>query len=272
MPPTISIPRFLLPLRSPIWSLSPKTTIRNVSSKPPKKNASKKSPKPLVLEKPSKFNPPSHPARLRKEAPRYPGPQLNAEEIARQSVKKYPNMMPAEGTFMHWFITNKSIHIWITLGTLSTLAGSVWITNFKRDSPFGDMLPQWPQLFLHPIAFTRTCFEVLHLHTAHVTAETTERRKHKVEDVAKRAAYRKAHGLDKDQGFGGWTAKTDEEIMGPGIKLGGEKEAEIAEIAESAELGVEGQGREGEKKVVYEKQFSGKKWLGIWMKPIWDET
>jgi len=39
--------------------------------------------------------------------------------------------------------------------------------------------------------------EVLRLHTAHVTAETMERRKHKVEDVAKRAAYRKAHGLDQ---------------------------------------------------------------------------
>ncbi|TGO30861.1 hypothetical protein BPAE_0003g01470 [Botrytis paeoniae] len=260
MSSTASIPRFLLPLRSPLWSLSSKTTIRNASTKS-KTNASKKSPKPLVLEKPTKFNPPSHPARLRKDPPRYPGPQLSAEEIARQSVKKYPNMMPPEGTFMHWFLNNKSIHIWIALGTLSTLAGGVWITNFKRDSPFGDMLPEWPQLFLHPIAFTRTCYEVLQLHTVHVTAETMERRKHKVEDVAKRAAYRKAHGLDKDEGFGGWTAKTDREILGPGIKLGHEKEAEIAETAEG---GVEGNGKEGEKKVVYEKQFSGKKWLGIW--------
>ncbi|EDN91585.1 hypothetical protein SS1G_00988 [Sclerotinia sclerotiorum 1980 UF-70] len=170
MPPPSTIPRFLLPRRSPLWSLSTKTTIRNASSKS-KNNTSKQSGKPLVLEKPTKFNPPSHPARIRKDPPRYPGPQLSAEEIARQS------------------------------GTLSTLAGGVWITNFKRDSPFGDMLPEWQLLFLHPIAFTRTCYEVLQLHTAHVTAETMERRKHKVEDVAKRAAYRKAHGLDKDQGY-----------------------------------------------------------------------
>lgn len=114
MPPATSIPRFLLPLRSPLWSLSPKTIIRNASSKS-KNNASKKPSKPLVLEKPSKFNPPSHPARIRKDPPRYPGPQLSAEEIARQSVKKYPNMMPPEGTFMHWFLNNKSIHIWIAL-------------------------------------------------------------------------------------------------------------------------------------------------------------
>lgn len=115
------------------------------------------------------------------------------------------------------------------------------------------MLPEWNQLFLHPIAFTNTCLEVLRLHTAHVTAETTERRKHKVEDVAKRAAYRKAHGLDKDTGFGGWTAKSDDEVLGPGIKLGDEEEHRIAETAEGKE-----------KKVAYEKKFSGKKWLGIW--------
>lgn len=114
MPPIASIPRFLLPLRSPLWSLSPKTTIRNASSKP-KNSASKKPSKLLVLEKPSKFNPPSHPARLRKDPPRYPGPQLSAEEIARQSVRKYPNMMPPEGTFMHWFLNDKYIHVWITL-------------------------------------------------------------------------------------------------------------------------------------------------------------
>ncbi|QSZ32808.1 hypothetical protein DSL72_002388 [Monilinia vaccinii-corymbosi] len=254
MSPTTSIPRFLLPLwRPPLCSLSPKSTIRNASAKS-KLNASKQSSRPL-LEKPSKFNPPSHPTRIRKDPPRYPGPQLSADEIARQSVKKYPNMMPPEGTFMHWFLNNKSIHIWIALGTLTALAGGVWITNFKRDSPFGDMLPEWSQLFLHPIAFTRTCLEVLKLHTAHVTAETMERRKHKVDDVAKRAAYRKAHGLDKDTGFGGWTAKADEEVTGPGMKLGEKEEAKIAETAG---------GEEGEKRVVYEKQFSGKKWLGIW--------
>ncbi|KAM3066792.1 hypothetical protein ACMFMG_011861 [Clarireedia jacksonii] len=263
MAPTTSIPRFLLPLRSPLWSLSPKTTIRHASKKstPAKKGPNGPS-KPLVLEQPTKFVPPSHPARLRRDAPRYPGPQLSAEEIARQSVKKYPNMMPPPGTFMHWFLNNKSIHIWIALGTLSTLAGGVFVSNFKRDSPFGDMLPHWTQLFVHPIAFTRTVIEVLRLHTAHVTAETMERRKHKVEDVAKRAAYRKAHGLDQDQGFGGWTAKTDSEVLGPAIKLGDDKIAGEA-VGMATEVPSDAHGEE-EKKIVLEKKFSGKKWLGIW--------
>jgi hypothetical protein len=86
--------------------------MRNASNQ--KKNSNSKS-KPLVLEKPSKFTPPSHPARLRKQGPRYPGPQLSDEEIARQTTKKYPNMMPPEGSFMHWFMNNKTIHMWITL-------------------------------------------------------------------------------------------------------------------------------------------------------------
>jgi hypothetical protein len=103
MPPTTSIPRFLLPQRGAIWRTrlsiptSTSLTIRSASNK--KKNSTSK---PLVLEKPSKFVPPSHPARLRKE-------------IARQTKKKYPNMMPPEGSFMHWFMMNKTIHMWITL-------------------------------------------------------------------------------------------------------------------------------------------------------------
>lgn len=116
MPPPTPIPRFLLPQRSAIWRTrlaipsSTFLTIRNASTKKkPQKS------KPLVLEKPAKFNPPSHPARLRKEAPRYPGPQLSDEEVARQKSKKYPNMMPPEGSFMHWFMTNKTIHMWISL-------------------------------------------------------------------------------------------------------------------------------------------------------------
>jgi hypothetical protein len=111
------------------------------------------------------------------------------------------------------------------------------------------MLPPWSQLFLHPIKFTRTCVEVLRLHTAHVTAETQERRKKKVEDVQKRSAYRKAHGLEKDEGFGGWTAKSDEQLLGPGIPLG---EMEVKE----------GESTAGQ--VAREKRPPVRKWLGIW--------
>ena len=96
-------------------------------------------------------------------------------------------------------------------------------------------------------SFTRTVLEVLRLHQAHVTAETQEKRKQKVEDVQKRSAYRKAHGLEKDEGFGGWTAKSDEQLLGPGIPL--------SEGAKEGELATEQVPRE--RKPI-------KKWLGIW--------
>jgi hypothetical protein len=121
MPPTTPIPRFLLPQAGMLWrnhippSQSNTLFIRTLSKQAaPKKSTTTSSNKPLVLEKPSKFNPPSHGARIRREAPRYPGPSLSAEEKAAQERKKYPNMMPSQGTFMYWFIHNRGIHLWIT--------------------------------------------------------------------------------------------------------------------------------------------------------------
>jgi hypothetical protein len=106
------------------------------------------------------------------------------------------------------------------------------------------MLPSWTQLFFHPIAFFRTFFEVLRLNSEHNTAETMERRKRKVEDVQKRAAYRKAHGLENDETFGGWTAKSDNQLLGPAIPVG------------------DGEGGSSEEVVRPKKPL--KKWLGIW--------
>ena len=80
------------------------------------------------------------------------------------------------------------------------------INRFKSTSPFAYMLPPFRDIFTHPITFASTYAEVLKLHTAHQSAETAERRKRKVEDVEKRAEYRKAHGLE-GEGLGGWTAK-----------------------------------------------------------------
>ena len=139
-----------------------------------------------------------------------------------------------------------------TQGTLFTMAATVFITNFKRDSPFADMIPRWTQFILHPIKYTRTILEIVKLHQDHITAETQERRKRKVEDVAKRSAYRKAHGLE-NEGFGGWTAKSNDELLGPAIPLG--------EGVKAAELATE-QVPTTERAPTERKPI--KKWLGIW--------
>lgn len=123
---TATIPRFLLPQRGLIWQARTFTISTSVrSARHASSKAVPKSSKPRVLEKPDKFNPPSHGAKLRKEAKRYPGPPLSAQELAAQKTKQYPNMMPPEGSFMHWFITNRSIHIYITL--VSRVYWGVWM-------------------------------------------------------------------------------------------------------------------------------------------------
>lgn len=72
--------------------------------------------KPRVLGKPLKYNPPSHPSRINQPPPRnFPGPQMSPEKIEERKNKRYPHMMPPEGSFMFWFLTNKYIHMCICL-------------------------------------------------------------------------------------------------------------------------------------------------------------
>lgn len=59
------------------------------------------------------------------------------------------------------------------------------------------------------------------MHVAYVSNETAERRRQRVEDVKKRAEYRKAHGMEGgDEVLGGWTAREDGREMGPALREG----------------------------------------------------
>ena len=113
------VPRFLLPRRyllsynqlgRPVipWQVGRHTI-------PISRNASASTSKPRVLEKPTKFNPPSHGKRVKEELPRHYGPQLTREQKAEQQTKQYPHMMPPEGTWMYWFLTSRGIHTFICL-------------------------------------------------------------------------------------------------------------------------------------------------------------
>lgn len=91
--------------------------IRRASSKPGESRR--------VLEKPAKFNPPSHGSRLRKGAggssphiPRHYGPALGAEEKAQQSRRHYPGLMAPKGTWAHWVWHSKLLHTCITMASL----------------------------------------------------------------------------------------------------------------------------------------------------------
>ena len=117
---TAAIPRYLLPR----LDLSSLRKTRLLSYAAPRcefqyRNAASNSTssKPRVLEKPTKFYPPSHPQRLAKRTvPRqYPGPPLSQAQKQEQKVKKYPHMMPGEGTFMFWFLNSRMLHMGICL-------------------------------------------------------------------------------------------------------------------------------------------------------------
>ncbi|KAH9907986.1 hypothetical protein F4778DRAFT_456092 [Xylariomycetidae sp. FL2044] len=160
--------------------------------------------KPIVLEKPERFNPPSHGSRLPRSIPKHYGGGPTAEEVQAQSAKSYPGLPPPPNTWAHWFINSRGIHLFITLGTLSSLAIYTFAANFQEKSRFADMIPPISELPRHPIQYIGVCIDVLKLHEEHESAVTAEKRRRKVEDVAKRNEYRKAHGLEPAQGF--WAA------------------------------------------------------------------
>ena len=123
---TATIPRFLLPrgeilLKIRITSSSRSRFGVSRSQHVGRFASSSTTSKPKVLEKPAKFNPPSHPSRLTRTRPRqYPGPPLSQPELEAQKTKRYPHMMPPEGSFMHWFLNNRSIHLWISMVRLQS--------------------------------------------------------------------------------------------------------------------------------------------------------
>lgn len=109
------------------------------------------------------------------------------------------------------------------------------------------------------------------MHVAYVSAQTKEKRKQKVDDVQKRSDYRKAHGIAQGEGiFGGWTAKTDEESVGPALKdegaspsfsRGVDMEKAIEDIEETAAKNSKDTFVDFEGKTQSVEQ---KKWFGIW--------
>ncbi|TDZ65999.1 hypothetical protein CTRI78_v003348 [Colletotrichum trifolii] len=253
------IPRFLLPARSPMWRAAvvratagrPATaaaalrgnssvwTIRYASTKPAAGGKG-----PLILEKPTKFNPPSHGSRLpKKGGPKHYGGQLSGQEVRAQRARDYPGMMAPEGTWAHWFVNNRTIHLVITLGTLTALAVTSLYLNFKHTSPFKHLLPPGSQFWSHPIDFVQTWIRVLQLHERDRNERAIAMHTRHTDDVAKRQYYRKEHGLDKENPIANLL----------GMKGEADAEPTLAQDASPVAESVETTPAEGQKK----------KWLGI---------
>ncbi|OAA33710.1 hypothetical protein AAL_01175 [Moelleriella libera RCEF 2490] len=197
------VPRFLLPLQGPLWRglhipMSQSVRIRYASSS----SSSSPPEKPIVLEKPAKFNPPSHGSRLKRNTiPKHYGPNLTPAEAAAQSKRDYPGMMAPEGTWSHWFWHSRLLHTFITM----------------------------------PTYFFAAWKNVVSLHEQDKAAKAGEHRTRHLDDIAKRRYYMKVHGIEaKDpvaMVFGKGEEKSVEELeaaaMGKDLPRQADSEANL---------------------------------------------
>lgn len=153
---------------------------------------------------------------------------------------------------------------------LVSLVFGIWFNDFMHTTPYKDLLPPNDMFFAHPLIFLQRYWEVYDMHVAYVSEQTAERRRQKVADVRKRSEYRKAHGMDGGEGmFGGWTARSDTEVMGPGLREGGGEvrapsPETTMELAKATVENVEGKAEEATYVDFEGKKRPVKKWFGIW--------
>ncbi|QDS74638.1 hypothetical protein FKW77_009201 [Venturia effusa] len=185
----------------------------------------------LVLEQPDKFRPPSHGARKPRK-PRHFGPSLSEGEIKEQATKRYPHMMPPEGTVMRKFLESKGIHLWISMSVLVSLTGFVILTDFKTKNKFPELLPPSSMFWSRPISFVKQYFAVYKLHSNAYMAEQREKRARMMDEARKRKEYLIAHGIEKEGLFGFGTVEGDARKE----KRARERQALVGETLEAGEV------------------------------------
>jgi hypothetical protein len=105
------------------------------------------------------------------------------------------------------------------------------------------MLPAFSDFFTSPFNSMSALIEVIRLDSAHKAVMIQEQRMQRVNDVAKRKEYRKAHGIDESQTLP-WAGKVKANVEGPAPVISVEEEAK-------------------RKAFELELQAPRKKWLGI---------
>ncbi|KAJ6441748.1 CAAX prenyl protease 2 [Purpureocillium lavendulum] len=267
------IPRFLLPLQGPLWRgvripLSQNILVRFAST-----DAGRPQQKPIVLQKPAKFNPPSHGSRLKRgnSLPRHYGPELTSGEVAAQGKRDYPGLMAPQGSWAHWFWHSRLLHTVITMvlllplsvyrkdqfvsnadhvsslqGTLLAMGIYTFFLNYAYNSPFKDLVPPISDLWAQPTYFFAQWKNVIAMHEKDKALKASEHRTRHLDDVAKRQYYMKTHGI---------------EAKDPVTMVFGKDDQRSVEELEATALGRElppKQEGEGE-----EKPVQRKKWFGI---------
>lgn len=84
------------------------------------------------------------------------------------------------------------------------LAAFVFAVEFRRKTPYLDLLPSWAQFRRHPWDSLHQVWTVYAQHVAWESEQTALARERNIEDARKRKAYRVAHGLEQpDHGLQG---------------------------------------------------------------------
>jgi hypothetical protein len=79
---------------------------------------------------------------------------------------------------------------------LTGLATTVAVMEFRRSTPYLDLLPTWSECLWHPLSGFRQVYDVVLMDMNHNTQLATVKREKDLEDLRKRKAYRVAHGLE----------------------------------------------------------------------------
>ena len=177
-------------------------------------------------------------------------------------------MFPNQGTWTFYLLTNRLLHAGITLGVLVSLVFAIYFQDFVHTTPYADLLPRGGEFWRHPVEFLGRYWQVYQMHVDWVSVQTAEMRRQRVEDVRKRSEYRKAHEMVEEGVFGGWTAKSDAEVMGPGMREGGD--VSVVPVVSMGDSRGISSSENGDKRDTYvdfdgnRQQVERKRWFGIW--------
>lgn len=143
---------------------------------------------------------------------------------------------------------------------LITLVVAIWLQDFLSTTPYRNLLPPNSMAITHPFAYLARWWEVYRLHIDHVSAETAERRKARVDDAEKRKQYRKAHGIEDTEKrlLGSWATDDSPLTRHSGEPRVLEEDASPIAREPGQEMYVDFEGK------VRPVDEGRKKWFGVW--------
>lgn len=134
--------------------------------------------------------------------------------------------------------------------------------NFAHTSPFKHLLPPAGEFWSGPVDFIRTWIRVIQLHERDRNEKVIAQHTRHTDDVAKRAYFRKVHGLDKENPIKNWLGVTEEgdEVEAAVAQPQGHEVTVADETAVAAAAGVANVAGQA----TGEAQEQGrKKWFGV---------